>query len=64
MKRLLLLAAMAVTSGCTVVQATSSAVAAYCAVPNPARVANRILVNATIAPNSIAVTCADEVPHE
>lgn len=51
-------------SGCTVVSSTSSAVAAYCAVPNPARQANRILVNATIAPHHIMLTCADEVPND
>jgi hypothetical protein len=60
MKRLIFLCLLTL-SGCTVVSATSSAVEAYCAIPNPARYANRILVNATIAPNSVAITCADEV---
>jgi len=59
--RSILIACLLTLSGCTVVSATSSAVDAYCAIPNPARYANRILVNATIAPNSVAITCADEV---
>ena len=59
--RLILIVCLLTLSGCTVVSATSSAVKAYCAIPNPARYANRILVNATIAPNAVAITCADEV---
>ncbi|MBP5971024.1 hypothetical protein [Pseudomonas iridis] len=62
--RLLLLAVLLTLGGCSVARTTSSAVAAYCAVPNPARLANRILVNATIAPHRIIVTCADEVADE
>jgi len=46
------------------VQATRYAVSAYCAVPNPARMANHTLINAAIAPNSVAVTCADGVDNE
>ena len=59
--RSILIACLLTLSGCTVVSATSSAVDAYCAIPNPARYANRILVNATVAPNSVTITCADEV---
>ena len=46
--KLILIASLLTLSGCTVVSATSSAVDAYCAIPNPARHANRILVNATM----------------
>lgn len=60
MRRLILLAVLAIQPGCTVVSATSYAVDAYCAVPDPARMANRILVNAAIHPNSVAIGCADE----
>lgn len=62
--RLMLLAVLLALGGCSVAMATSSAVSGYCAVPNPARLANRILVNATIAPHRITVTCADEVADE
>jgi uncharacterized protein YceK len=62
--KLILITLIVTLSGCTVVSATSAAVAGYCAVPNPARQANRILVNATIAPHHIVLTCADEVPNE
>lgn len=61
MMRLLLIAGLALLSGCQV-QALAFAVEAYCAVPNPGRTANRILVNASIAPNQVAVTCAGDEP--
>lgn len=63
MKTVILLAGLLMLQGCAV-QATRYAVSAYCAVPNPARVANRILINAAIAPNYVAVTCAGEVADE
>lgn len=57
MKRLALLIGIAVMlQGCAV-QALSYAANAYCSVPEPARLANRILVNASIAPNRVEVTC-------
>ncbi|WP_288076472.1 hypothetical protein [Pseudomonas sp.] len=57
MKRLaLLIAAAIMLQGCAV-QALSYAANAYCATPEPARLANRILVNASIAPNRVEVTC-------
>lgn len=60
MKCLALLIGIAATlQGCAV-QALSYAANAYCSVPEPARLANRILVNASIAPNRVAVTCAGE----
>ena len=59
MRRLVLLAVLAILPGCTVVSATSYAVDAYCAVPDPARQANRILLNANLAPSTVAITCAD-----
>ncbi|WNW11239.1 hypothetical protein RRX38_08755 [Pseudomonas sp. DTU_2021_1001937_2_SI_NGA_ILE_001] len=60
MKRLVLLIAIAaMLPGCAV-QALSYAANAYCSVPEPARMANRILVNASIAPNRVQVTCSGE----
>lgn len=57
MKRLaLLIAAVLLLPGCAV-QVLSYAANAYCSVPEPARLANRILVNASIAPNRVEVTC-------
>lgn len=56
MTRLLLIAGLALLQGCAV-QALSYASNAYCAVPEPARLANHILVNASIAPNRVEVTC-------
>ncbi|WP_288080306.1 hypothetical protein [Pseudomonas sp.] len=58
MKRLALLIAVASLHGCAV-QAMSYAANAYCSVPEPARLANRILVNASIAPNRVEVTCVE-----
>ena len=63
MRLAILFAGLFMLQGCAV-QATRYAVSAYCAVPNPARVANRILINAAIAPNYVAVTCAGEVADE
>ncbi|MCQ9423491.1 hypothetical protein NRB16_08145 [Pseudomonas sp. LJDD11] len=57
MKRLALMIAIAVLLPGCAVQALSYAAGAYCAAPEPARQANRILVNASIAPNRIEVTC-------
>lgn len=59
MKRMIMATALALLSGCTVVSATSAAVTAYCAAPDQVRQANRILVNANIAPNTVVITCAD-----
>ncbi|MCQ9422729.1 hypothetical protein NRB16_04175 [Pseudomonas sp. LJDD11] len=57
MKRVALLICIAgLLQGCAV-QALSYAAGAYCAAPEPARLANRILVNASIAPDRIEVTC-------
>lgn len=57
MKRVALLICIAgLLQGCAV-QALSYAANAYCSVPEPARQANRILVNASIAPNRVEVTC-------
>ncbi len=63
MRLAILFAGLLMIQGCAV-QATRYAVSAYCAVPNPARIANRILINAAIAPNSVAVTCAEGVANE
>lgn len=60
MKRLVLLTVTALLlQGCAV-QALSYAANAYCSVPEPARLANRILVNASISPNRVQVTCSGE----
>lgn len=58
MKRLALLAVL-LLQGCAV-QALSYATNAYCAVPEPARLANRIIVNASIAPNRVDIRCSGE----
>ena len=55
MKKAILLA-VALLQGCAV-QALSYAANAYCAAPADVRTANRILVNASIAPNRVEVTC-------
>lgn len=57
MTRLVLLIGIAVMLPGCAVQALSYAANAYCSVPEPARLANRILVNASIAPNRVEVTC-------
>ncbi len=56
MKKAILLAALLVLQGCAV-QALSYAANAYCATPVDVRAANRILVNASISPNRVEVTC-------
>ncbi|BAP44429.1 hypothetical protein NRB16_28350 [Pseudomonas sp. LJDD11] len=56
MTRLVLIAGLLLLQGCAV-QAMRYATGAYCAAPEPARLANRILVNASIAPDRIEVTC-------
>ncbi|MEX0297245.1 hypothetical protein AAH995_28740 [Pseudomonas putida] len=57
MKKTILLAGMLLAlQGCAV-QALSYAANAYCAAPADVRTANRILVNASIAPNRVQVTC-------
>jgi len=63
MKTLVLIVGLILLQGCAV-QATRYAVSAYCSVPDPERMANRILINATIAPNSVVVTCAKGVADE
>lgn len=60
MKCLALLIGIAVLLPGCAVQALSYAANAYCAVPEPARLANRILVNASITPNRVEVTCLGE----
>lgn len=57
MKRLALLIATAVLLPGCAVQALSYAANAYCATPVDVRAANRILVNASISPNRVEVTC-------
>lgn len=56
MKKAILLAVVILLQGCAV-QALSYAANAYCATPVDVRAANRILVNASIAPNRVEVTC-------
>ena len=56
MKKAILLAVVILLQGCAV-QALSYAANAYCATPVDVRTANRILVNASIAPNRVEVTC-------
>lgn len=56
----LLPAVLLSSSGCTVAQYTSVAISWYCATPQPARQANRILVNAYVAPNAVAIYCEGE----
>lgn len=63
MKTLMLVVGLVMLQGCAV-QATRYAVSTYCAVPDPARMANRILINAAIAPNYVAVVCAEGVADE
>ncbi|MFB6402357.1 hypothetical protein [Pseudomonas putida] len=62
MKKAILLAALLVLQGCAV-QALSYAANAYCATPVDVRAANRILVNASIAPNRVEVTCGGASIH-
>ncbi|HDS1694743.1 TPA: hypothetical protein QEM72_005375, partial [Pseudomonas putida] len=50
MKKAILLTVVILLQGCAV-QALSYAANAYCAAPADVRTANRILVNASIAPN-------------
>lgn len=59
MGRMVILIVLAVMLPGCAVQALSYAANAYCSVPEPARLANRILVNASIAPNRVQVTCSD-----
>ncbi|MEB3843730.1 hypothetical protein [Pseudomonas guariconensis] len=61
MKKAILLAAV-LLQGCAV-QALSYAANAYCAAPADVRTANRILVNASIAPNRVEVTCGGASIH-
>lgn len=56
MTKAILLAALLVLQGCAV-QTLSYAANTYCAAPADVRAANRILVNASIAPNRVEVTC-------
>ncbi|MFT2184388.1 hypothetical protein [Pseudomonas putida] len=56
MKKAILLTVVILLQGCAV-QALSYAANAYCATPVDVRAANRILVNASIAPNRVEVTC-------
>lgn len=59
MNRLITLALAALAlSGCTLGQVADHAVNRYCAIPQPARDANRLLINTQLAPNAIAITCA------
>lgn len=59
MTRILVLALAAVLlTGCTLGQVADHAVNRYCAIPQPAREANRLLINTQLAPNAIAITCA------
>lgn len=44
----------------TVVSATRAAVSAYCAIPDPARQAECILLNAAIVLNTVVITCAND----
>lgn len=54
----ILLGCLLTLPGCTIVSATSAAVTAYCAIPDPVRQANRILINASVTPNTVVITCA------
>jgi len=56
MKKAILLTVVILLQGCAV-QALSYAANAYCATPVDVRAANRILVNASISPNRVEVTC-------
>ncbi|MDM9594731.1 hypothetical protein QU617_15590 [Pseudomonas guariconensis] len=56
MKKAILLTVVILLQGCAV-QSLSYAANAYCATPVDVRAANRILVNASIAPNRVEVTC-------
>lgn len=56
MRRLILIVGLVLLQGC-VVQTMRYATGVYCSVPEPARLANRILVNASIAPDRVEITC-------
>ncbi|WP_395589417.1 hypothetical protein [Pseudomonas sp. TR47] len=62
MKKVILLTVVIMLQGCAV-QALSYAANTYCAAPADVRTANRILVNASIAPNRVEVTCGGASIH-
>jgi len=54
----LALAAVLALQGCTALQSARYAVSRYCALPEPARAANREAVAVALAPNGIEIHCA------
>lgn len=52
-------AAVSVTTGCTVANYAEMAVDRYCDLPAPVRVANREAVAIAVAPNRIKIDCAE-----
>lgn len=58
MTRLPLLLVLTLLTGCTAVQSAQYAVSRYCALPEPARIANREAVAVALAPNGIEIHCA------
>lgn len=48
----------ALLGGCTAVQSAQYAVARYCALPEPARAANREAAALALAPHAIRIDCA------
>lgn len=58
MKAIVLLVALALAQGCTVVQSAQWAVSRYCALPSEARAVNREALALALAPNRLAVECA------
>lgn len=60
MTRLPLLLVLILLTGCTTLQAAQYAVGRYCALPEPARAANREAVAVALAPNRIRIDCAED----
>jgi len=61
MTRIAVLTLMALAlSGCTLGQVAGHAVSRYCGIPQPAREANRVLINTQLSPNTIAIGCAQD----
>ncbi|MDG9928550.1 MULTISPECIES: hypothetical protein [unclassified Pseudomonas] len=58
MRSVVLLSALVVLQGCTVMQAAQYATARYCALPGEVRVVNREAVALAVAPNRISIQCA------
>ena len=58
MRSVMLLFALALVQGCTVMQAAQYATARYCYLPAEVRVVNREAVALAVAPHRISIQCA------